>query len=394
MDEKLNQKQILEYSIYGLLFVICSGFFISYAYTVSLLKSDTVSLWAFLPVLVIAFVIDGLKTISAFAKSHKKLNKLYRTRAGFFYYMTLCISLLASFAFTTNQSNSKSNIEYTQSLEYKEYLDKKERIELQIQRKEKAILGLENREQKTGKSYITRKTKFINEIDQLNKEIDLIGIPDNVAIKSTHGFISACKLIINVFNLKISPENLKMIIFLSIIFIFEFGLGELARYYNYILKIYSEKYGALFPEGTKKTKTQAENTISASGEEKAVLNLARVDIAQKQEKEKIINFNNENQVTRAVLEPLKESVKKEEKEQKNHSYNVESFVDYYNFMVSDAKEKGTNISKGYKAIAKEINIKESEAQKIKNALELQGIIKSEGNQTVILKMNEDIKKAI
>ena len=59
-------------------------------------------------------------------------------------------------------------------------------------------------------------------------------------------------------------------------------------------------------------------------------------------------------------------------------------------MVEEAKERKSNISKGYKGIAKEINIKEGEAHKIKNALEMQGIIKSEGNQTIILKMDEAI----
>ena len=405
MDERMNKKEILEKRISTLFIMVCAGFFISYIYTVLLLKSDTVGFWSLLPILVIAGVIDGLKTITAFAKTGKKYDKKTRSRAGAVYYITLIISLLASFAFTTNQSNSRSNVEYTQSLEYKEYLETKERIETQITRKNSTFKALEEREKEKGTNYISRKTLLLEDIDKLNEKIDLLVVPDNIQEKSTHGFLSSCKLIVDTFHLKISPENLKLLIFLTIVFVFEFGLGEFARYYNLGIKEYEENYGPYFPEIKIKNAEIVENSVHASSGEKAVLDLARNDLAQKQEVEKIINFNQEKAVNKAMLEQSKDDKqtsqigfknyeKEVEKEPKKDKYNDEDLVNYYNFMVEDAKEKRSNISKGYKAIAREIEIKESEAQKIKNALEMQGIIETNGNQTVILKMDEEMKKVV
>ena len=405
MDERMNKKEILEKRISTLFIMVCAGFFISYIYTVLLLKSDTVGFWSLLPILVIAGVIDGLKTITAFAKTGKKYDKKTRSRAGAVYYITLIISLLASFAFTTNQSNSRSNVEYTQSLEYKEYLETKERIETQITRKNSTFKALEEREKEKGTNYISRKTLLLEDIDKLNEKIDLLVVPDNIQEKSTHGFLASCKLIVDTFHLKISPENLKLLIFLTIVFVFEFGLGEFARYYNLGIKEYEENYGPYFPEIKIKNAEIVENSVHASSGEKAVLDLARNDLAQKQEVEKIINFNQEKAVNKAMLEQSKDDKqtsqigfknyeKEVEKEPKKDKYNDEDLVNYYNFMVEDAKEKRSNISKGYKAIAREIEIKESEAQKIKNALEMQGIIETNGNQTVILKMDEEMKKVV
>jgi len=405
MDERMNKKEILETRISTLFIIVCIGFFISYVYTVLLLKSDTVGFWSLLPILVIAGIIDGLKTITAFAKTGKKYDKKTKSRATIFYYTTLTISLLASFAFTTNQSNTRSNVEYTQSLEYKNYLENKERIETQITRNNDTFEALEEREEEKGTNYISRKTQIMKDIDKLSEKLDLLVAPDNIQEKSTHGFLASCKLIIDTFHLNISPENLKLLIFLTIVFVFEFGLGEFARYYNLGIKEYEENYGPYFPEIKIKNSEIEENRVHASSGEKAVLDLARNDLAQKQEEEKIINFNQEKTLNKAMLEQsqddnqasqmgFKYHAEEMKKEQKKDKYNDEDLVDYYNFMVEDAKEKKSNISKGYKAIAREIKIKESEAQKIKNALEMQGIIETNGNQTVILKMDEEMKKVV
>ena len=61
---------------------------------------------------------------------------------------------------------------------------------------------------------------------------------------------------------------------------------------------------------------------------------------------------------------------------------------YKKFMIKDAKERDSNIASGYKKIAKEIGLSQTKAMKIKSHLELNNVVRCEGQQTKILKWEE------
>lgn len=61
---------------------------------------------------------------------------------------------------------------------------------------------------------------------------------------------------------------------------------------------------------------------------------------------------------------------------------------YTKFMITDAKKRESNISSGYKKIAKEIGISQTKAMKIKSHLEIHNVVRCEGQKTKILKWEE------
>jgi len=398
--ERQSQKEIIEKNIKLFFNLSIASYLVSTLFTISLMKTNAKTFFSIILLSLMAILIDVCKGFCFHFANDISLDKKHRSSCKKIGAFLLIISVLASLSFMHNESNAVKNENYTKSLEYQNYLEKKEMLNKQKNLKENEIKNLEKLEGRTKKSYITRKTNFLNEIDIINEKLMNLTPPKDIKTKNEKGFIATCEFILKYVKfINLDAEELNTLIFVYIGILSEL-VGVMFSFFRGIyMKKYKEKYGAYYIDFEEK------NT-NASNEEKAMLDLARKELAQKQAVEKIIDFQQEKALNKAMLEQIQKDEKKneigfkfhEKKEEveksKKEKYSNENFVNYYNFMVADAEEKGTNISKGYKAIAKEIEIKESEAQKIKNAMEMQGIIETRGNQTVILKMNENMKKAI
>jgi len=402
--ERQSQKQIIEQNIKLFFILAFASYITSTLFTIFLMQTNAKIFISLVLVSVMAILLDTCKGFCFHFASDFKLKMKTRIISGTVGVFLLAVSILASLSFMHNQSNAVKNESYVKSLEYQNYIEAKEMLNKQRKLKENEIINLENLEKRTKKSYITRKTNFLNEIDIINEKLMSLTPPEQIKLKKEKGFTATCEFILKYFKMEnLTAEELDTLIFIYIGILFEI-VGVMFTVFRGInMKRYEKNYGAYYVDIEEE---KEEKNAYASNEEKAMLELARKELAQKQAVEKIIDFQKEKALNKAMLEQsqkdeqkneigFKYHEKKEElKEEKKEKYTVKSFVNYYNFMVTDAKERGTNISRGYKAIAKEIEIKESEAQKIKNAMEMQGIIETRGNQTVIVKMDEEMKEAV
>jgi len=405
--ERMSKKQILETKIKAIFNLVVAGFIVSYVYTVCLLKSDTVGFWAFIPVLVVAGAIDGLKTITAFAKSNSKYDFSTRKRARIFYYLTLVVSLLASFAYTNNQSNARSNITYTKSLEYQEYVKIKERLTNSIATKQKQIDSLSDK-------FLTKKLNLGKEIDNINQQLLELKAPKEIQFKSENGFIGSCQLIVNLFKLKFTPESLKLLIFLAITFIFEFGLGELANFYNKFIEDYNENYGEYHPdkENIKLADTDfKQDKISADTFEnnkkieqqiqQYLTKFLSVDTSSPETQRQldfVMSAEKDTDKTQAEKDTRNTEVSADENKRKigfqlqeqSNKFTNEQLESYKEIMFRESNKNNTNISLGVRAICdlvkeeKNIDIPKSLGFKIKNHLEVDGIVESKDQKTYIL----------
>jgi len=405
--ERMSKKQILEKKIKTIFYGVCAGFLVSYIYTVCLIKSDTVGFWAFIPVLVVSGVIDGLKTVTAFAKSNTKYDSTTRTRSSVFYYLTLGVSLLASFAYTNNQSNARSNITYTKSLEYQEYTKTKERLNNSIATKQKQIDSLSDK-------FLTKKLNLGAEIDSINETLSNLKAPKEVQFKSVNGFIGSCKLLVDLFKFQFTPETLKLLIFLTITFIFEFGLGELARFYNKYIEEYNANYGDYHPDHDNiklaDTDFKKDKIIADTLE-----NSEKIEQQIQQYLTKFLSVDTLKPNTQGhldfVMSAEKDTGKKQAEEdtrntevsadedkrkigfqfdEKSNKFTNEQLEAYKEIMFRETEKNDTNISLGVRAICdlvkeeKNIDIPKSLGFKIKNHLEVGGIVESKDQKTYIL----------
>jgi len=402
--ERQSKKQIIEKNIKLFFILSLASYFASTLFTISLMKTNAKTFIPIVLVSTMAILLDACKGFCFHFASDHKVKESKRWAIGTVGVFLLIISILASLAFMHNQSNAVKNDSYTQSLEYSNYLEAKKMLEEQKELNKTAIKGLEKKEEDSGLTYITKKSSLLKEISIINEKLMNLIPPTEIKMKKEKGFTATCEFILKYFKIKnLTAEELDTLIFVYIGILFEI-VGVMFTVFRGInMKEYEEKYGAYYVDIEEE---KIEKSVHASNGEKALLDLARNDLAQKQAVEKIINFQQEKALNKAMLEQSQKDDKKNEigfkyhekkeelEEEKKEKYSNENFVNYYNFMVADAEKKGTNISRGYKAIAKEIEIKESEAQKIKNAMEMQGIIETRGNQTVILKMDEEMKEAV
>ena len=341
------------------------AFLISLIYTCRLMLSNVEGWFDQGLTLGMALVLELGKCVFLYigltSKNLSKPAKYIMTFIGVFLFL---VSICASLSCLFNQANETFNKNTINSEIYK--------------RKIQVINDLTTQRNNYAEDYITTKANLTKQILELNEELKI-----EFPLRSTKGYTAFFEVITNWINKKeatkpISASKLQLIFFTIVSITFE--LVAIFLFYLY----------------------EKDKIAIAENVEEAVPSLASNSIAQSNSLEE----REQKQEIEPISKPVLAEARKENKigfkytesskikEYKKQEFSNEDMKNYLNYMLEDARKRESNISRGYKAIAKEINISEGEAFKIKNALELKEIIKSEGNQTIILKEKEELKKVV
>jgi len=339
------------------------AFLISLIYTCRLMLSNVEGWFDQGLTLGMALVLELGKCVFLYigltSKNLSKPAKYIMTFIGVFLFL---VSICASLSCLFNQANETYNKNIISSEIYK--------------RKIQVINDLTTQRNNYAEDYIKTKADLTKQILELNEELKI-----EFPLRSTKGYTAFFEVITNWINKKETKEPLStsklQLLFFTIVSI-TFELVAIFLFYLH----------------------EKEKQAIASSSVEAVQSLASNSMAQNNYIEERVKKKEIEPILKPVLaETLKDNKigfkyteSNKNKDDQKQEFSNEDMLNYLNYMLEDARKRESNISRGYKAIAKEINISEGEAFKIKNALELKEIIKSEGNQTIILKDKEDLNE--
>lgn len=386
----------------NLKFLSLGAFIISLIYTCKLMLTNSSGVTDQALTLGTACVLEFSKCAFLYkALSPNKLGEKAKAIMGIIGSFLFLVSICASLAFLFNQANETSNKNIIKSRAYQQKLEIINDI-----RQQRDILPI---------NYPTKKIQLTEKLEKLTDELNI-----EFPLKSTKGYQALFQVATDIISKNHKQElldanKLQLFFFaiISIVFevtaIFLFYIHEKEK--NELLFIESEKALEKVASNELMTEENILRIIKKLGLKEEEKPIEEIIVSKEEEnQEEVIASKGEaieevekkelkNEEIKPECEPLvarkiigfrpedaeeKKSGNLKEKEEIKNNFSDDEVEKYKIYMFEQAKENETNIAIGYKKIASAIGIAPGKALKIKNALEMQNIIKSEGLKTFIL----------
>lgn len=407
------------------------AFIISALFTIQLMTSGTVGVIAWILTVGMAVILEACKCGFFYeAITNKSLNTLIRGALATIAVLLVASSIFASASYVQNQANKTKNRQIKTSAVFKQleegkalqqdlYNTRKKEIEdlkkLQDQQRTngeniinsmpKNYIDRKNEQRRITEEQIAKTQETINakstELSQiesiLQKPIDMTNVKVNDDAGYTAMFQSMADMINSNDDYKDNPvkaESLEMWFFISLGIIFEFTA---------ILTAYLAQVKAPIAINQHNTNLKGigfkHQIVTATKKNPALCDDANDSHIEQQEKRVIgfqIPYLSERASSASIQTPISDSFSVGSHEtltpsdvHTNSVMKKDVVMKYLRYMYASQKD---NISSGCRTIAREIEIPEELARKIKGHLEQLKIIKSIGTQTLILKtLNEAIE---
>jgi len=360
--------------------IIRLGFFISLIYTCKLMLSNADTTMDRILILGTALVLEFGKCIFlVFAFVLKELKSSAKTVMVFIGSILFLISICASLSSLFNQANATYNKSILNS---DSYLRKK--TELTDLKEERS--GLPH-------DWIKTKEKLRVKISELDNELD-----NNYKLRPTTGYVAFFEIINGWITKKnagkpMTTERLTLMFFAIISIVFE----ALLVFLFYIDQVLNPKKIEV------STPSVSTETLNYTNPVKPVLAPANTEknTELKQEELRPVSTDKNTEVLTPVAvsetpktdqeEPKRKIGFHEYKEQeKKQAFTNEELKKYKEIMFKYAKENNTNVCLGVRSICEQAGIEPSIGFKIKNHLDVIGVVKSEKQKTYIIKDIEEI----
>lgn len=391
------------------------AFIISALFTIVLMTSGTVGIFSWILTVGMAVILETCKCGFFYeALSNTKLLAPIRALLAVIALLLVVSSILASASYVQNQANKTKNIQTKDSSQYKQ-LEAGKAVQgdlYNVKKKEiDDLKALQEKQQAEGekiinsmpKNYIDRKNQQrADTIAQIAKTQDIINTKSNelsglgesiktpidttnLKLNSDNGYTAMFKTMTDMINSSpdykdnpVTPEQLEMWFFIGLGIIFEM----VAILTAYLSQLKSQSMGItannnIYNDTSIGFRPQL---VTATSKDSDSIKSNRVIGFQKPETLTVgsvegDNMNYSQLPELKVVEPLTYTSVEE-------GFNRSDVIKYLEYMYDNQKRLG--ISQGMRTIAKNINIHEELARKIKGHLETLKIIKSEDLSTKIL----------
>ena len=360
------------------------AFTVSAIFTIQLMLGNTIGLINSILIVLMSVIFEFSKCFFLYKsiEPQQNINMIIRGISLIITIFLFCVSVLASLSFLQNETNKNKNKAILKSDSYKQQLQAKEQLgdlyntkKAQISSLQdsnnRQIKALEQQRDNMPSNYLTRKADINKQISTLqennNKQIADVNVAldtiaskqsqtintKDIAINSEKGYTAFLQVVagyVSNEDKQYTIEELEVILFSLISIVFEL-VAVLLFHYNKL----EDVAGAKFDNNI------SNNNKSAYGGTKHIHNITPIK-------------KTSNEIGFKYNEPQNEPQQQNEFTQED----LKKYVEYMN------KTQIQGISKGYKTIAKNINITPNIASNIKGYLEYSGIVKTVGNKTIIV----------